>query len=310
MESEAVFRAMADKTRQRVLSVLSRQELSVSELVELLRQPQSTVSRHLKVLREAGLIVDRRDGPTVLYSVPAVTEQDETALGGRLLDWVKDQPLGPGLKQRLRDVVDRRVQNSDGFFGRIGHRWDTLREASFGRSFQWEAFLSLLPSTWSVADIGTGTGYMLPTLARHFDRVFGVDPVESMLELARRRVETGSHENISLLRGDLGDIPLDDGSVDLALAVLVLHHVADPGCAMREIHRVLRPGGSCLIVEQREHGSQAFQDRMHDHRRGIEPDTLRRLLDEARFAVSSQRELLTVIRGDDAPGLHVAIGRK
>ena len=309
MKPEIVFKAMADGTRQRVLIALSRHELSVSELVEVLRQPQSTVSRHLKTLREAGLIRDRRDGSTVLYAVVEPTVGNgEDALTAMMLSWVAEQQTTSALDRRLEAVIQRRSQMSDRFFHDLGRHWDTLREESFGAGFHLEAPLALLPPEWVVADLGTGTGYMLPALANHFSRVIGVDPVEAMLEGARHRVALAGLTNVELHNGDLSELPISDEAVDLAVAVLVLHHVPVLQRALVEIHRIVRPGGRVLIVEQFAHEHDNFRDRMQDHWFGFEPAALTGQMESAGFDDVRLSRLATVERAADAPDLMVATG--
>lgn len=311
MEPELIFRAMADRTRQRALAVLARQELSVSELVAVLRQPQSTVSRHLKTLRQAGLIRDRREGSTVLYAVSNPTDgvNGET-LSSRIVEWTTDQALHPQLQARLDNVLQRRREMSDRFFGDVGRQWDTMREDSFGSAFHLEAFWSLLPSEWTVADIGTGSGYLLPALAAHFAEVVAIDPVEAMLEAARQRIETGGLDNVTLRQGDLSRLPADASSVDLAVALLVLHHTAVPLEAVRELFRILRAGGVVLVVEQVAHDSERFRDRMQDRWSGFEPHDLRRQFEEVGFEDVRPHRLTTVKPADDAPDLFAMTARK
>lgn len=311
MTAEALFKAMADRTRQRTLMVLRKQELNVTELVEVLHQPQSTVSRHLKILRDAGLIRDRRNGATILYSVPvAEVNGDAADLPARLLEWSSIQPLAASMEARLDAVIRLRSDMSRRFFDRVGEQWDGLREESFGSSFHLEAFITLLPHAWAVADIGTGTGYLLPTLARHFRCVIGVDPVDRMLETARRRVKHDGMCNVELRRGELAQLPIADGSVDLALAVLVLHHVPTPRDALLELHRIVRGAGRVLIVEQTAHENESFRQRMQDRWWGFEPDEFAGLLGRAGFDTVETRELATVERAEDAPHLFVVTGRK
>ena len=206
MKPEVVFKAMADQTRYRVLGVLADHELSVSELVEVLGQPQSTISRHLKVLRDAGLIRDRRDGNTVLYAAcQGSNSGNGSELADQVLDWIAQQPIPSALARRLQTVMHRRRQMSDAFFHDAGRHWDSLREESFGAAFHLEALLALLPADWTVADIGTGTGYLLPVLGRHFECVIGVDPVETMLEAARSRIKDQGVENVDLRPGSLSE---------------------------------------------------------------------------------------------------------
>ena len=308
---EQVLKAVAEESRRRALGVLLGHELSVNELVEILGLPQSTVSRHLKMLREAGLITDRREGNAVLYSLPPRASGEANGdLPSRLLAWVAEQPLPSALERRRRVVVDRRRDMSRRFFDRVGRHWDRLREEAFGDAFHLEALMALLPTEWTVADIGTGTGYMLPTLARHFRRVIGVEPVERMLQTARHRVAQERMDNTALQAGDLTRLPLREGSVDLVLAVLVLHHVSDPARAVAELCRIVRPGGHVLIVEQVAHDHAAFRERMQDPWWGFAPGKLEAMVRSAGLCEARTRTLCNVKPASDAPELFVLTGRK
>lgn len=309
MDPDSILKAISDGTRQRTLGVLRKHEFSVSELVEVLNQPQSTVSRHLRILRDARLIQDRRDGNTVLYSVAEpIGDGNGVDLAKRLLAWLAEQPLAGAIEARLGAVLAKRRDMSRRFFDRIGRQWDGLREESFGTTFHLEAFVALLPRRWSVADIGTGTGYLLPTLARHFDQVIGVEPVGRMLEAARRRLQLEHIERVELRQGDLADLPIADAAVDLAIAMLVLHHVPAPRDAVAELRRVVRPGGRVLIVEQSAHGHEAFHERMQDRWWGFDANEFSTLVAAAGFNQIESRRLVTVARDADAPDLFVVTG--
>jgi len=181
-----------------------------------------------------------------------------------LQTWLAAQPLAKALAARLERVLQRRTDESSGFFDRLGSRWDQLRSAAFGDAFAFEAMLGLLPRDWTVADIGTGTGFLLPSLAARFSRVIAVDASPAMLGCAKRRVTDSGATNVEFHPGDLGKLPIADGACDAAIACLVLHHVAKPPEALDELHRILRPGGRALIVEQRAHENQAFYETMQD----------------------------------------------
>ncbi len=314
-DSADLLRALAEPTRQRIVQVLTQEELNVSELVEILNQPQSTVSRHLRVLREAELIRDRRHGTSTLYS--AVTSpQEEIAASdvrGFMVRWLAQEPMPPAMDDRLHRVLAARGGNATGFFNRLGKRWDDLRTEAFGDLFALEAFLSLLPRDWKVADIGSGTGYLLPLLAAHFSEVVAVDPAESMLECGRQRVRDCGATNVIFHRGELGKLPLASGTIDLAVAFLVLHHIKDPRPALAEMRRVLRRGGRALIVEQEAHENQAFFERMKDLWWGFVPDELNRMLSDAGFRETSTRGLQTAAPATgrvEAPPLFVVTARK
>lgn len=326
-----MFKAMADETRQRLLQVLSHQELSVSELVDVLAQPQSTISRHLKVLREAGLVAERRVGNTVLHSAYPIDRHAglERSSGhgaplsangfrvadirDRLVQWAGQEVLDGGLRDRLEAVIRRRHADNGTFFERVGTRWDQLRIESFGDSFHLEALTALLPETWTVADIGTGTGYMLPALARRFRHVIAVEPAGAMLDAARARPELQAAGHVDFREGSLAALPLEAGEVDLAIASLVLHHVPAPADAIRELHRIVRPGGRLLLIEQQPHENGDFQARMGDHWRGFAPDEMGAWTARAGF-VDIRICTLTTARSagrhaGDVPGLYVLVAR-
>jgi SAM-dependent methyltransferase len=274
--ASSLFRAMGDPVRLRLLQLLSKQELSVAELVKIVEFPQSTVSRHLRTLREEGLISDRPVGPATYYTatIEAETGNGETGLRDALADYLKASDLAPGDHQILDRILAGRAQG-DEFFDRVGSRWDTLRESCFGPAFHLEAFLALLPRYWTVADLGTGTGYLLPALARFFDSVIAVDNSRQMLDLAQKRIqEAGVEHKVQLREGALEHLPIEEGEVDLAVAVLMLHHLPDISAALREVRRVMRREGRLLIVDFHEHTNETFRVQMADRRPGLGPQAL------------------------------------
>jgi len=298
------LRALGDDARQGIMQLLIKEELSVTELVEILKLPQSTVSRHLKVLRDAEWLADRRIGTATLYraaaispsaSSPASPSPSPSASGAQspstasdvrqvLQTWLAAQPLAKALASRLERVLQRRTDESSGFFDRLGSRWDQLRSAAFGDAFAFEAMLGLLPREWTVADIGTGTGFLLPSLAARFERVIAVDASPAMLGCAKRRAADAGATNVEFQQGDLGKLPIGDGACDAAIACLVLHHVAKPQEALSELHRILRPGGRALIVEQRAHENQVFYETMQDLWWGFDATGLTEQMSAAGFA--------------------------
>lgn len=249
----------------------------MGELVRILDLPQSSVSRQISVLREQGLLSSRPAGPATYYRTNLESEvgDGETELRDALTDLLHNAELAPADQRALERVLAARGGEGEQFFDRIGLRWDSLREECFGPTFHLEAFIALLPQEWTVADLGTGTGYLLPILGRHFKRVIGVDNSNAMLELARKRVEeAGVVEHVELQAGELEKLPVKSASVDLALAVLMLHHLPDVEVALREVRRILKPGGKLMVVEIHEHQNEAFRVRMADRRPGIAPAQL------------------------------------
>ncbi len=317
-DSDGVFRALADSTRQRLLQLLILEELNVSELVEILGQPQSTISRHLQVLKQSGLVRDRRHGTAALYSAARThsttdVEDDANDLQSMMLDWLGARPLPQMVRERLEQVLHHRSSDASAFFNRVGKRWSELRREAFGSAFSTEAFVSLLPRAWTVADVGTGTGDLLPVLAANFRKVLAIDPSETMLGCARQRSEDHDATNVSFHLGELAELPLESASCDLAIAILVIHHVQSPEAALAELHRVVRPGGRVLIVEQQLHENQAFYETMKDLWWGFAPAELAGGLAAAGFEDVRSQHLTTVMESSGAvesPPLFVLTGAR
>lgn len=253
--------ALADGLRSRILLLLERQELTVSELCSVLQLPQSTVSRHLKTLADGDWVVSRPDGTRRLYRMP-VPELEESAV--RL--WELTRPLVAATPQsaqdagRLSAVLSQQRTRSQDFFARTADRWDGLRDEMFGARFHLFALLGLLDPDWVVADLGCGTGPVSEALAPAVRRVVAVDGSEAMLAAARERLK--QFDNVEMRLGELEALPVDDQSVDAATLILVLHHLADPGKAVSEVARVLRPGGRLLVVDMLPHDRQEYSQEM------------------------------------------------
>ncbi len=315
MSSEAVFKALAEPTRRRILQALLQHELSVTELVEVLDQPQSTVSRHLKVLRNAELISDRRNGVAVHYSPSsAAVGGDNSSLQAHLIRWLEREAPPKALQHRIQQVLERRHAETVGFFESVGQRWDQMRTDCFGSSFHLEALTALLPKSWVVADIGAGTGYLLPALAGAFEKVIAIEPVDTLLEAARSRPGLRGADNVDFRSGDLRELPMADEEVDLAIAMSVLHHVPDPAAALGEIGRVVKPKGRVLVVEQHAHRCEAFREMMGGRWWGFECQRLAEMVQEAGFEDVTCRELQTAgptsASAPETPDLFVLTGTR
>ncbi|MGI8906298.1 MAG: ArsR/SmtB family transcription factor [Candidatus Sumerlaeaceae bacterium] len=309
-----LFRALGDPVRLRLLHLLSVEELSVGELVRILDLPQSSVSRQISVLREQGLLSSRPAGPATYYRTNLESDvgDSETALRDSLTDLLRHAELAPADQRALERVLAGRESAGEQFFDRIGLGWDSLREECFGTTFHLEAFIALLPKSWTVADLGTGTGYLLPILGRHFNRVIGIDNSHAMLELARKRVEEADvARRVELSEGALEKLPLKNAEVDLAIALLMLHHLPDVEIALREVRRVLKPGGKLLVVEIHEHQNEAFRVRMADRRPGIAPAQLEGWMRDANLEVGTMWDIPSAEHAEHelapVPQLYVSI---
>lgn len=302
----SVLEALAEPVRLRLVRILEGQELAVGEIVRVLQLPQSTVSRHLKVLNEAGLLAKRTAGTAALYRVVL----DDLALPVRAI-WmaVREQVDGSEDVHRLRAVLAERRLDSQAFFGRVAGEWDDLRARLFGADFTAKALLATLPSDWVVADLGCGTGNATELLASHVERVIAVDQSQPMLDAAKLRLKDSG--NIQFAAGSLEKLPLKDKSVDAAVCVLVLHHLAEPVKALKEMKRILRTdrsGGLVLIVDMVEHDRQDYRHTMGHTHLGFSGPRMVAMLEEAGFRGNRVSVLASDPEGK-GPGLFAATGR-
>ncbi len=252
---------LTDPARMRLLSLLDMQELSVGELASSLQLPQSTVSRHLKRLLEAGWVVRRSEGTAAMYR-RASSNLDDVArelweLARR--DCEQDSRCQEDARRAAEVIAQRRV-DSRRFFGQVGGEWAELRQELFGAALTTEGLLGLLEPGWIVADLGCGTGITAAALAPWVGTIHAVDREPAMLEAARVRLE--GLDNVQFHQSDLTALSLDDGCVDAAMLSLVLHHVPEPEQVVREAARILRPGGRLMILDMVEHDRESYRDTM------------------------------------------------
>ncbi len=298
--------ALTDLARLRMLRLLDGAELSVGELAKAVQLPQSTVSRHLKLLHDGGWIVRRTEGTASLYRL---AEQSLDADARDLWHLVRGQlRASPTLEEddrRLAEVLAERRTDSKTFFGRIGGEWDALRRELFGEAFTTDAMLSLVGRDWTVADLGCGTGNAAEHLAPVVKRVIAVDREPAMLEAARKRL--ASLDNVEFRQGDLmGTLPIDDGEIDAAIIFLVMVYLPDPQHAVGEIARILHPGGLAMIVDMVAHDRETLRHTMGHLHLGFDAKQVEGWAAEAGLADVRYRRLRpdTQAKG---PGLFVAI---
>ena len=298
--------ALSDPTRSRILLLVDRHELTVSELCGILQLPQSTVSRHLKALADSGWIAARAEGTSHLYTM---TRDELDPSARRLWLLVRDQvgpsPAAAQDQRRLRTALAARRTKSRDFFSSSAGQWDRLRDDLFGDRFHLSALAALAQSDWVIGDLGCGTGQVSAAVAPYVDRVIAVDESAAMLQAARKRLS--GLDNIELRRGELEALPIDDGRLDAATLMLVLHHVPEPERALADVARVLKPGGRVLIVDMVPHDREQYRQQMGHVWLGFSDDHVRRMLSDAGFGA-----IRVVVLPADArskgPGLFVATG--
>jgi SAM-dependent methyltransferase len=269
---------LSDPTRMRLLALLQDEELGVGELCEVLQLPQSTASRHLKVLAEQGWVHHRRRGTANLYRL------DPEELDGRAAelweltrrqtaDWAE---IG---QDRLRLKQLRRRSGAEAFFADAAGHWGALRRELYGDAYPLEAMIALLPTSWTVADLGCGTGELAARLAGTVERVIGVDQSAGMLDGARALTE--GKGNVELVHADLCALPLPDRCCDAALMQLVLSYLPGPAEALAEMARILRPGGKAVVVDLMRHDREEFRREMGQLWPGFEAAALTEMMNQA-----------------------------
>jgi ArsR family transcriptional regulator len=246
---QKVFKTLSDPTRVRVLALLEQEELAVQELMDVLGMAQSRVSRHLAILREAGLLQDRREGTHVFYRFAIASSgpwRDAWALVRTTTD---EDPTRERDNAALAQIMQARATRTRDFFDAVGPEWDALRKVFNDDTLRAQAVAHLVAPSLTVADIGTGTGILAAELHRLGLRVIAIDHSARMLEAARSKLDAEGATEIELRRGEVSDLPLADGEVDAALAHMVLHYLPSPGEAIREMARSVKPDGVVIVVD-------------------------------------------------------------
>ncbi len=274
LEASALFRVLGDPARLRLLRALSIDRFNVSELTGILGLAQSGVSRHLGLLKDAGLVSEERDGIYVYYRLarPPGTASPLWELLDGEFSRAAAIPDVRADDARIQEVRRLRRENFDQHAGA-----DTRdgRQLVPGRSWAaWSRAIGLLLPPLDVIDIGCGEGYLTIEAARWARRVVGVDRSPAVLARARQLAERRRVTNITWKRGEIERVPAADASFDVALLSQTLHHAADPGRAVHEAARVLRPGGRVLILDLRTHDEAWVRHKLGDRWQGFDDETL------------------------------------
>jgi ArsR family transcriptional regulator len=253
--------ALADPIRGRLLLGLEHRELSVRELQAALRLPQSTVSRHLKVLADLGLVITRSEGTSNWYRMPGRDlDPGVRRLWLAIRDEVAASPAAHRDAERLERVLAERHLTSQRFFASAAGQWDRVRQDLFGERSLQLGLLGLLDPAWVVGDLGCGTGHLTAMLAPFVGRVIAVDESAAMLRTARQR--TRDLPGVDLRSGTLEELPVADAELDAAMLVLVLHHSGQPERVLASARRALRPGGRLLLVDMLPHDRAEYREQM------------------------------------------------
>jgi len=296
-------RLLGDEGRVRILRLLEQEELSVAELQEILGMGQSRISMQLSQLKQAGLVDVRRAGQKSLYrlTAPPILEQLLKRSGDEVPEAAQDDD---GLRLILRKRKDKLRSYFDELAGRFGRNYVP------GRSWKGlaEMLIRLLPPL-VIADLGAGEGTLSLMLAQRAERVIAVDSSQKMVEYGAEVARNHGVKNLEYRLGDLEELPLEDGAVDLALLHQSLHHALHPAKAVEEARRILKPGGRIVILDLLKHGFDQARDMYADVWLGFSQVELSNLLRAARFR---RVDVSVVHREEEAPHFEtvMAIGEK
>ncbi|PEQ10455.1 ArsR family transcriptional regulator [Novosphingobium sp. PC22D] len=292
MRIDPLLRALSDPTRLRILRLLAHMELAVGELAQVLGQSQPRVSRHVRILCDAGLAERRKEGSWVFLR-NATSESSGPPLAraaARLLtvaeqdDALFAEQCGED-RRHLAAIRAAREASAIAYFARHAQEWDKLRSLHMPDApveAALEAMLTKAP-LGALLDVGTGTGRMAELLAPHADRVTGLDKSPDMLRIARARLQALPADKIDLVQGDFGALPFADGSFDSVLFHQVLHYAQDPGTVLAEAARVARPDARIAVVDFAAHDREELRERHAHARLGFSDEQMLGLLSECGF---------------------------
>lgn len=286
------LKALAEPTRLRVVAVLARGELTVSELVQILGQSQPRVSRHLKLLTDAGLAERLPEGAYVFYRLT------DHGGGRKLAEIVRDMvPENDAVLSRdvsrLVAIKEARAVAAQAYFESVALDWDKIRELHLSdqeveaamRQFAGDGPFELM------IDVGVGTGRMLEVFSDRIERGIGVDINHSMLNVARLNLEKAGLQHCSVRHADVGALPFDNGVADLVTVHQVLHYLDDPALAVTECARVLKPAGSLMIVDFAPHQLEELREEYYHRRLGFSDEEMAELIERAGLSLQHHAAL-------------------
>ena len=281
---------LADPTRSRILLLLEGTELTVGELCTVLQLPQSTVSRHLRILSDENWVASRDSGASRFYTMrPGKLDPFASRLWKVVREQVSSSAAAQQDMARRSSVLNaRRVQMKE-FFSSAAPGWDQMRAELIGSRTDLLALLDLFDESWVVGDLGCGTGYLSEALAPVVSRVIAVDESGIMLTAAKKRL--AKTENVDVRTGTVEALPIEDAELDVALLFMVTHFVLEPAKVLAEIERVLKPGGRLLILDLTSHEREEYSLQMGHVWQGFTEEQIRSWVTDAGLTVARYRDL-------------------
>ncbi|MCP4378535.1 MAG: metalloregulator ArsR/SmtB family transcription factor [bacterium] len=289
----AGLRAAGEHSRLRILALCASGELSVSELTKILGQSQPRVSRHLKLMVDAGLLQRLPEGTQVYFRLSDVAEASSIAHALVSLIPDSDAVLNRDFS-RLQQVRDARAQKAQDYFHQVAKSWDSIRAMHVAQHQLEETLLEVVGDDFhgDLLDIGTGTGRILQMFAGRVRRGVGIDMSNDMLSVARSNLEGSVYKHIHVRKGDMYRLPIDDQSFDLAILHMVLHYSDNPVEVIREAARILRTEGRLIVVDFAAHAEEYLRIDFQHHRLGFADAEIRQCFDAAGISVGSKTRQL------------------
>ncbi|BDA80910.1 ArsR family transcriptional regulator [Leptospira kobayashii] len=294
------LKAVSDETRVRILHILSFGSFSVNEIVEILSMGQSRISRHLKILTDAGLISSRREGSLVYSSLPedpsktneGSTEIFSNDLTHLILSYKEDLPDREKDQRMVSLILEGREKKSKVFFDRVAAEWESIQEESLNPKLYRSWIIENLPTnSHQIVDLGCGPGGLIPYLLPKSKMVLGIDSSPKMIELAHTAY--GNNPSVKLAQAQLESLPISDETCEAVVGSMVLHHISHPPTVLEEIHRVLKPGGVFCLVDLEKHNQEFMRDNFADLWLGFDKDVLESWLINANFEIESENQIQT-----------------
>lgn len=277
------LQVLSDPTRARLLRLLERNELTVIELCQVLQAPQSTISRHLKVLAESDWVRSRKEGTSSWYRLQSADLQSGQR---RLWQVVREQAATAKFAEhddaRLEKVLEERQSRAQVFFSSAADQWDKLRSELFGGSVNSWALAAGLQSDCVVGELGCGTAPLSHLIAPWVKQVIAVDSSAAMLKAAKAKFK--KCDNVEFRKGDLAALPVGDQELDVVFVVLVLAYVHDPKQAIEEAYRTLKPGGRLILIDMLRHDRESLKQELGHLWLGFEWTQIDQWLDKKRFS--------------------------
>lgn len=286
------LKAAGETTRMRLLALLAAGDLTVSDLTEILGQSQPRISRHLKLLLEAGLIDRYQEGAWAYFRLKREGEEAGLAAGLLAAAAPTDAVLARD-GERLTAVKRERAARASAYFSRNAAEWDAIRRLHVSEEKVEAALLELVGSKPidSLLDLGTGTGRILQLLEDHYRKAVGVDASRDMLSVARTNLDRSGISRASVRHGDIFNLPLEGQDFDLITIHQVLHFLDDPQAAIAEAVRVLRPGGRVAIIDFAPHELEHLREAHAHQRLGFSHETMKGWLEKAGLTVEKVVDL-------------------